>query len=126
MDSDPTTAFAQAGQTAGNDVLAAIFGSPDVNSPFLNDRCPFQATNRFLFRPAPTNSRSALDYPSREVAGHLEQALAEVGLWTGQKIPAFRVQKFAPGCRRGCRLRLARPVVARARARNLQISSCWR
>jgi hypothetical protein len=31
MDSDPTTAFAQGGQTAGNDVLAAIFGSPDVS-----------------------------------------------------------------------------------------------
>ena len=31
MDSDPTMAFAQAGRTAGNDVLAAIFGSPDVS-----------------------------------------------------------------------------------------------
>ena len=31
MDSDPTTAFAQAGRTAGNDALSAIFGSPDVS-----------------------------------------------------------------------------------------------
>ena len=31
MGSDPTMAFVQAGRTTGNDVLSAIFGSPDVS-----------------------------------------------------------------------------------------------
>jgi len=47
MYDDPKSAFAQTGRNAGNDVLSAIFGSPDVSRAVADQRLSnFQALVR--------------------------------------------------------------------------------